>query len=437
MPKIEIDYSNTIIYKISCKDPLIKDIYVGHTTNFVQRKHAHKQACNNIKSSCYNLKLYKTIRENGNWGNWDMTIIQFYNCKDLSEARQKEQQHFKDLNATLNNIEPYILKVNQVTTSPHLEPKNIQNYNIISIIDKQYKFNCALCNYNSKKNSEWQKHILTGKHSKRQEAANVLFAKQQKKIQCEICKKEYINRSGLWRHKKTCFSIQPDDKKISEKSPEKSPEPPTANLVTEKNTENEIIKMLIQENKEFKNLILELIKKDNLNITNNTNNSHNKTFNLQFFLNEECKDALNISEFVSSIKVELEDLEATGRLGYVEGVSRIMNKNLKELDVNKRPIHCSDLKREILYIKNDDQWIKEEETKPILKKAIKQVAYENIKQINEWKKKYPDCTDSESRKNDLYLKIVGNSMSGLTTEEQLKNYEKIVSRVAKEAIIDK
>ena len=102
--------------------------------------------------------------------------------------------------------------------------------------------------------------------------------------------------------------------------------------------------MLIQENTEFKKLILELLKKDNLNITNNTNNSHNKTFNLQFFLNEECKDALNISEFVSSIKVELEDLETTGRLGYVEGVSRIMNKNLKELDINKRPIHCSDSK---------------------------------------------------------------------------------------------
>jgi hypothetical protein len=130
-------------------------------------------------------------------------------------------------------------------------------------------------------------------------------------------------------------------------------------------------------------------------------------------------------------------LEATGRLGYVEGVSRIMNKNLKELDINKRPIHCSDSKREILYIKNDDQWIKEEETKPILKKAIKQVANENIKQINEWRKKYPDCTASDSRKNDLYLKIVSNSMSGLTTEEQLKNYEKIISKVAKEAVIDK
>jgi hypothetical protein len=295
------------------------------------------------------------------------------------------------------------------------------------------KFHCTLCNYKCNKNSEWQKHILTAKHAKRT-AEHTLVTKQlQKKIYCEICKKEYLNRSGLWRHKKTCVTHPLDDTKISKKSPEISPDLPTANLVTE----HELIKMLIQENTEFKKLILELIKKDNLNITNNTNNSHNKTFNLQFFLNEECKDALNISEFVSSIKVELEDLETTGRLGYVEGVSRIMNKNLKELDVNKRPIHCSDLKREILYIKNDDQWIKEEDTKPILKKAIKQVAYENIKQINEWKKKYPDCTDSESRKNDLYLKIVGNSMSGLTTEEQLKNYEKIVSKVAKESIIDK
>jgi hypothetical protein len=199
-----------------------------------------------------------------------------------------------------------------------------------------------------------------------------------------------------------------------------------------------LIIQLLKQNQELQQSLIELSKKS-INITNNnnTNNSHNKTFNLQFFLNEECKDALNISEFVSSIKVELEDLEATGRLGYVEGVSRIMNKNLKDLDINKRPIHCSDLKREILYIKNDDQWIKEEETKPILKKAIKQVANENIKQINEWKKKYPDCTDSDSRKNDTYLKIVSNSMSGLTTEEQLKNYEKIISRVAKESVIDK
>jgi hypothetical protein len=256
---------------------------------------------------------------------------------------------------------------------------------------------------------------------------------QDKKYEC-LCGKNYVDNSGLWRHKKKCITNKKDEKlnipeivetKIEDKMPETF-------------DKEMLIIQLLKQNQELQQSLIELSKKS-INITNNnnTNNSHNKTFNLQFFLNEECKDALNISEFVSSIKVELEDLEATGRLGYVEGVSRIMNKNLKDLDINKRPIHCSDLKREILYIKNDDQWIKEEETKPILKKAIKQVANENIKQINEWKKKYPDCTDSDSRKNDTYLKIVSNSMSGLTTEEQLKNYEKIISRVAKESVIDK
>jgi hypothetical protein len=186
--------------------------------------------------------------------------------------------------------------------------------------------------------------------------------------------------------------------------------------------------------------ILEVCKNgtnNNNNNNNNTTNSHNKTFNLQFFLNEECKDALNISEFVSSIKIQLEDLETTGQLGYVEGVSNIINRNLNDLDQTKRPIHCSDAKREVLYIKNDDQWIKENETKPILTKAIKQIANENIKQISEWRKKYPDCTKSESRKNDQYLNIVSNAMSGITTEEQLSNYEKIISRVAKEVVIEK
>jgi hypothetical protein len=291
---------------------------------------------------------------------------------------------------------------------------------------------CKSCDYTTSKKSSFDKHLLTSKHTiinqKIQYDTKKLPEVAQESYKCS-CDKIFKYHSGLWRHKKICTSNKQHENTsaIETKSSDTS--------------DKEIIKLLIQENSEFKNLILELVKKDNMNITNNannnTNNSHNKTFNLQFFLNEECKDALNISEFVSSIKVELEDLEATGRLGYVEGVSRIMNKNLKELDINKRPIHCSDLKREVLYIKNDDQWTKEDDAKPILKKAIKQVAFENIKKIGEWRSKYPGCTDSESRKNDLYLKIVGNAMSGLTTEEQLSNIDKIVSRVAKEAVINR
>jgi hypothetical protein len=284
-------------------------------------------------------------------------------------------------------------------------------------------FECIVCDYKCIRNSEWQRHISTVKHRSRV-TSNSLETNQQHV--CFNCNKKYQDRTGLWRHNKKCLPKKPDDEKKA----------PQINELFDKET---LIIQLLKQNQELQKSLIEL-SKNPVNITtnnNNTNNSHNKTFNLQFFLNEECKDALNISEFVSSIRVELEDLETTGRLGYVEGVSRIINKNLNDLDQSKRPIHCSDLKREVLYIKNDDQWTKEDETRPILKKAIKQVANENIKQIGEWRKKYPDCMDSDSRKNDTYLKIVSNSMSGLTSEEQSKNINKIVTNVAKETVIDK
>jgi uncharacterized protein (UPF0305 family) len=146
---------------------------------------------------------------------------------------------------------------------------------------------------------------------------------------------------------------------------------------------------------------------------------------------------MNINEFVSSIKLSLEDLEFTGRNGYIEGITNIIFKNLKCLEKNDRPIHCSDLKREVLYIKDSDQWIKETEEKPILTKAIKVIANENIKKIKDWKDINTECSDSESKKNNLFLKIVSNSMNGSTEEESSKNINKIISNVAKEVIIEK
>jgi hypothetical protein len=301
--------------------------------------------------------------------------------------------------------------------------KNIQNNSLT--------FNCEVCDYKCCKKTMLTQHLRTSKHQK----ATFLLqnATTEKKNLCD-CGKQFQHHSSYYRHKKKCLEkCETNNNIISEPF----------------NITPEMILNVIQQNQDFKNLLIEQNKKNQelqnqmleviKNGTNNTThtNSHNKTFNLQIFLNETCKDALNIAEFVSSIKVQLEDLETTGRLGYVEGVSRIINKNLNDLDQNKRPIHCSDAKREVLYIKNDDQWIKENETKPILTKAIKQIANENIKQISEWRKKYPDCTDSESRKNDLYLNIVSNAMSGSTTEEQTTNYEKIITRVAKEVVIEK
>jgi hypothetical protein len=300
---------------------------------------------------------------------------------------------------------------------------------------KPVNFCCEYCNFNTQHKNDFNKHLLTLKHqnmcygNEMETNGNEKTQKTPKKPNlfiCLNCNKGYKTNSGLWKHKNNCNKNYKDDNTEIENNGD----------ILNNMSDKDLIMILVKQNSE----LLEVIKNgshNNNNNNNNTTNSHNKTFNLQFFLNEECKDALNISEFVSSIKVQLEDLETTGRLGYVEGVSRIINKNLNDLDQTKRPIHCSDAKREVLYIKNDDQWIKENETKPILTKAIKQIANENIKLISEWKKKYPDCTDSESRKNDLYLNIVSNAMSGSTSEEQSSNYEKIITKVAKEVVIEK
>jgi hypothetical protein len=194
---------------------------------------------------------------------------------------------------------------------------------------------------------------------------------------------------------------------------------------------------LLKQNQELQRTIIELSKEKTVVNNFNNNNNNNKTFNLHFFLNEQCKDALNIKDFIDSIKLQLSDLETTGKIGYVEGISKVFIKNLKELDTTKRPIHCSDFKREILYVKDENRWLKENEDKDKLQQAIKEVANKNIKQIIEWTKENPGCYDSNSKNNDKYLKIISNSMSGSSVEEQQKNINKIISNVAKEVIIEK
>ena len=250
MPKIDIDYSNTIIYKIFCKNPEIKDIYIGHTTNFVQRKYAHKQACNNSKSPCYNLKLYKTIRENGNWSNWDMSIVQFYNCKDHLEARQKEQEHFVTLNATLNSIEP--LSHNQKNMS--FNDTNNENpvicANIIATNISNNEFMCKMCNFKCLKKGDWNRHNLTVKHVNhiKNEQNNINIHNNNPGHIC-ICGKKYSYRQGLSVHKKKCFIF----KQSSEKG------------------NNDFIKTLIKDNTELKTMILDafkLIKANNNSINN-------------------------------------------------------------------------------------------------------------------------------------------------------------------------
>ena len=285
------------------------------------------------------------------------------------------------------------------------------------------KYFCEKCDYGTSKKSSYDDHILTTKHQKSMFSNQNLpktCSKPDQQFTCDNCNKIYKDNSGLWRHKKIC----------------------NKNVTNDLLQKDNLIEYLIKENAEFKTLIIELIKKDTLTsndtiISNNTINSNNTAFNLNFFLNETCKDALNIGEFVDSIKVQLTDLEIFGHSGYVDGVSKILIKNLNELETCKRPIHCSDFKREVLYIKDDNKWSKENDDKLVIKKAIRDVSNKNIKQITEWTNLNPDCKKSDSRKNDQYLKIVMNSMSGGSNEEQCNNVEKIIKNITKSVIIEK
>jgi hypothetical protein len=289
-------------------------------------------------------------------------------------------------------------------------------------------FHCELCDFKCCKIDKWKKHIETNKHK-------ILTQADEKRYDC-LCGKKYKHRQSLFKHKILCLNANEESiKSINEPLVEKNIKDSEVKEKEQNNLDTkELIIQLLKQNQELQKTLIE-ISKDKCNIINNT--YENKTFNLSFFLNETCKDAVNISEFVDSITIQLTDLEETGRLGYVEGITRIINKHLNKLDKYKRPIHCSDLKREVLYIKNNNEWEKEEPEKPILKKAIKAVANKNIQQIMEWKNENVHCSDSDSNKNDLYLKILSNSMSGATSEEQTKNYEKIISNVVKKVGIDK
>jgi hypothetical protein len=183
---------------------------------------------------------------------------------------------------------------------------------------------------------------------------------------------------------------------------------------------------------ELQQQVLEICKNGTMN--NSHNNSHNKTFNMQFFLNETCKDAMNIMDFVKDIKINLTDLEDVGKLGYVDGISNIIINNLKGLEVNKRPVHCSDVKREVLYIKDEDHWSKEKEK---MNYAIKHIAHKNIQMLPEWKEQNPTYSLNDGHKNDQFMQIVNESMGGSDKKEEQVYQEKIISKVAKHVIVDK
>jgi len=248
------------------------------------------------------------------------------------------------------------------------------------------------------------------------------------------CGKSYKDRTGLWYHSKKC-DVQPNifDTQILIDLLKQNQEFKEI-IIQQNNKLNEQNSMLHEQN----NKIINVLETNNSNnITNNTVNSHNKTFNLQVFLNEDCKDAMNITDFVNSINLQLSDLEHVGKVGYVEGISNIIIKNLNALDVTKRPVHCTDPKRETIYIKDGDVWEKDEDDNKKLRKMIKSVAFRNCKNTRLFKEKYPDCMKSESKYSDMYNKIIIEVMGGTSATNDIENQNKIMRKIAKVMTIDK
>jgi len=295
------------------------------------------------------------------------------------------------------------------------------------------KFQCEYCDYKTSRKSQWERHSLTAKHKKETfELQSYDTLVQQHIFICE-CGNQYKARQGLWKHKKNC-----GQKKGSKSS---AHEEPQSDLKILTNLVLDVVKQnqeLVNQNSELTNKIVDICKvgQSGNSISNSNINSHNKTFNLNVFLNETCKDAMNITDFVESLKLQLSDLENVGRLGFVEGISNIIVKNLNEMDIHKRPVHCSDSKREVMYIKDEDKWEKENENKNKLRKVIKKVASKNQRLLPEFKKEHPDCGNYHSKFSDQYNKLVVESLGG-SGDNDLEKEDKIIRKIAKGVTIDK
>jgi hypothetical protein len=284
--------------------------------------------------------------------------------------------------------------------------------------EKNFRFSCDICEYKTNKKSSYDNHKLSSKHKN-----YAKLAQRAEKLcpnhKCSKCDKTFTNRSGLWKHKKKCLSYQQNMD----------------------NNLTDIMMKVIEHNQKLENKINELTKLNTINNTiNNGTINHgtiNNKFNLNFYLNETCKNAINMSDFVNSLPVTIDDLEETARLGYAAGISKIFINGLKKVEDHDRPVHCSDIKREILYIKDNNQWIKDTHDKVNLTNIIKKIANKNINLLTEWKKLNPDYKNPESKQNDKYNKIICGAISGSSKEESEINYEKIIRNIVRETAIDK
>jgi len=304
------------------------------------------------------------------------------------------------------------------------------------LLEHKSKFICKLCDYCTDKNSSYTKHLLTAKH--------IMVTNGDKKVadenDCE-CGKTFKYRQGLSRHKKRCKKLlaAPDRSGSVEVRPNE--------LSAMFQKQGELILDLVHENQEFKQMLAEQNKqvvelaKNAGHVTNNTNcnnTTNNNKFNLNFFLNETCKDAITMNEFINSIEVSMDDFICTGNIGFVEGISKVMIERIKDMEMHTRPMHCTDLKRETIYIKNDEKWEREDRDKTRLRSAVKNVANKNYNQLRKWyDSSKPNVEQIGSDDCENYFKYYKASLGGYDKEEDKKFEEKIIKNLLRGVVLDK
>ena len=306
----------------------------------------------------------------------------------------------------------------------------------------EWKFHCKICDYKCRYKSDYNKHIMTLKHKIRTNTNEKSSDDSESIKRCENCGKTYKHASSLWNHKLKCNKIFENNDKNQSISNENIKNTVENNDISEVHKTSVKEDVIDEDTLDYKKMFLTMMKKnDELQQTlidiipkigsNNNNTTHNN-FNLQVFLNEQCKDAITLMDFVNSLQIEFSQIEYTGVHGFVEGVSNIFTKAIQNMDITKRPIHCTDLKREILYVKDNESWNKDSDDKGKMKEAIEKVKHNNIKKMSEWIKKNPECHDSSNPKNDLFV-----SMVHANTNENEKDIKKIIKSIAKSSIIPK
>ena len=287
----------------------------------------------------------------------------------------------------------------------------------------QTKYICDACGIETSNKRDYNKHLLTAKHANRTKLKQL----ETYRFSCKHCSKKYKARNSLWYHEKKCKPV-----------PVPAPEPNKSIFITELPDNNNSLTMMVVElmksNQELQKQMLELCKNNNTTV-NSHNNNNNKTFNMQFFLNEQCKDAMNIMDFVDTFKLDFSDLERVGEIGYVESMSNIIIQKLNEMDIYKRPIHCSDVKRETLYVKDKNVWEKENGTHDKLRLAIRYIGKKNTDMLNKWCEAHPGSCDSDNYLNDIYMEMVMQAMGGRGDREENEN--KIMRKIARSVLIDK